>query len=63
MNTAIRLMKSKSYDSLVHLAHQTGYYDQADFIKHVKQYLGDKPPKIIKLEQDLLFKYMGGPKR
>lgn len=63
MNTAIKFIGSNDYDSLTELALKAGYYDQADFIRHVKQFFGQNPKELVKSEHDLLFQYMGGPKR
>lgn len=61
MNSAIKLMRAKDYKSLTELALQSGYYDQADFIKHVNRFFGQKPKELLENDHDLLFKYMGGP--
>ncbi len=63
MNSAIKMMGTRDYKSLTELALKSGYYDQADFIKHVNQFFGQSPKELEKSEHDLLFKYMGGPKK
>lgn len=63
MNTAVKLMNTGDFESLTELGHKAGYYDQADFIKHIKHFLGENPKQIVKNDQDILFKYMGGPEK
>ena len=63
MNCAIKMMGAKDYGSLTELALKSGYYDQADFIRHVNQFFGQKPKELEQSGHDLLFEYMGGPKK
>ena len=60
LNTVIRLINEESYKTLSELGLKSGYYDQADFIRHLKNYLKKSPSWLINHEDEMLFIYMGG---
>ncbi len=60
LNHIINLMRMQDFESLTALGMKAGYYDQSDFIKHIKYYLGQKPSTLINAEREVLFQFMGG---
>lgn len=63
LNRIIQLINSANFESLTAVALEAGYYDQADFIRHFKEYLEESPSQLINRETEVLFDFMGGIKK
>lgn len=46
LQTALRLLEKKEYSTLTALAYESGYYDQAHFIKDFREFTGSSPGKF-----------------
>lgn len=46
LQAAIKLLKQKKFNSLTELAYESGYYDQAHFIKDFKEFTGVSPKEF-----------------
>ena len=63
LNHLIYLINTENFDSLSDLANRAGYYDQADFIRHVKTHLKQKPSDLVGSRTQALFHFMGAKKK
>lgn len=54
LNHFLELKRASSCDSLTYLALESGYYDQAHFIREFKSFFHDSPKRFFKQESKLL---------
>ena len=48
LQAALKMMQQKQFATLTALAYESGYYDQAHFIKDFKEFAGTSPKEFYK---------------
>lgn len=59
LQAALKLMEGKSFSSLASLAHESGYFDQAHFIKDFQEFTGTSPRQFYSDNMKISSLFMG----